>query len=62
LANYKKGKTVIIIRSTRFGETSIVLNSANKAQDDFFSTKLFTDFNFIYSPKTWLTLSAGVNN
>ena len=61
-ANYKKGKAGVLIRSTRFGETSIVQNSANTSQDEFFSAKIFTDINFNYSPKTWLTITAGINN
>jgi iron complex outermembrane recepter protein len=61
-ANYKKGKVGILIRSTRFGKTSIVQNSANTSQDEFFSAKIFTDINFNYSPKTWLTITAGINN
>ena len=61
-ANYKKGKAGILIRSTRFGETSIVMNSANTSQDEFFSAKIFTDINFNYALKTWLTITAGVNN
>jgi len=61
-ANYKKGKVGILIRSTRFGETSIVQNSANTSQDEFFSAKIFTDINFNYRPKTWLTITAGINN
>jgi iron complex outermembrane receptor protein len=61
-ANYNKGKVGMLIRSTRFGETSVVLNSANTAQDEFFSAKIFTDINFNYSPKTWLTITAGINN
>ena len=61
-ANYKKGKAGMLIRSTRFGKTSIVLNSADTSQDEFFSAKIFTDINFNYSLKTWLTITAGVNN
>ena len=61
-ANYKIGKVGILIRSTRFGETSIVQNSANPLQDEFFSPKIFTDISFNYSPETWITITAGINN
>ena len=61
-ANYTRGRAGILIRSTRFGETSIVLKPANRNQDEFFSAKVFTDINFTYSPKTWFTLTAGINN
>ena len=61
-AKYKHGKTGFLLRSTRFGKTSIVLNSLDTSQDEFFSAKIFTDINFNYSLKTWLTVTAGVNN
>ena len=61
-ANYKKGKLEFLIRSTRFGKTSAVFNSANKLQDEFFSAKILTDFSINYSPKTWLTITVGANN
>jgi iron complex outermembrane receptor protein len=51
-----------LIRSTRFGKTSAVYNSANQLQDEFFSAKILTDFSINYSPKTWLTITAGANN
>jgi iron complex outermembrane receptor protein len=61
-ANYKKGKAAILIRSTRFGKTSIVQDSGDPSRDEFFSAKIFTDINFNYSPKAWVTLTAGINN
>ena len=61
-ANYKKGKIGFLTRSTRFGKTSAVFNSANKLQDEFFSAKILTDVSINYSPKKWLTITAGANN
>ena len=60
--NYKKGKTSFLIRSTRFGKTSAVFSSADKSRDEFFSAKVLTDLSINYSPKTWLSITAGVNN
>jgi iron complex outermembrane receptor protein len=60
--NYKKGKAGVVIRSTRFGKTMVVQNSANKSQDEFFSAKTFTDIHLHYSLKRWLTIIAGINN
>jgi len=61
-ANYKKGKTGFLIRGTRFGKTSAVFSSEDKSRDEFFSAKILTDFSINYSPKTWLTITAGANN
>jgi iron complex outermembrane receptor protein len=61
-ANYKSGKMGILIRSTRFGKTSVVYNSVDSSRDEFFSPKILTDASINYSPKTWLTITAGANN
>ena len=50
-AHYKKDRIGVLIRNTRFGETSAVYNSANKMQDEFFSPKILTDLSISYSPK-----------
>jgi iron complex outermembrane receptor protein len=60
--NYRKGKLGFLIRSTRFGKTSAVYDSADKLRDEFFSAKTLTDVSINYSPKSWLTLTAGANN
>jgi iron complex outermembrane receptor protein len=60
--NYKSGKMGILIRSTRFGKTSVVYSSNDESRDEFFSAKILTDVSINYSPKTWLTITAGVNN
>ena len=61
-ANYKKGKMGILLRSTRFGKTSIVLNSDDTSRDEAFSAKILTDFSITYTPKTWITITAGAIN
>jgi iron complex outermembrane receptor protein len=60
--NYAIGKIGFLIRSTRFGKTTTVTDSKDKTRDEFFSAKILTDASINYSPKTWLTLSAGANN
>jgi len=61
-ANYKKGKMGLLIRSTRFGKTSIVLSSDDKSRDEFFSAKILTDLSINYTLKAWITITAGANN
>ncbi len=60
--NYAIGKMGFLIRSTRFGKTTTVTDSKDKTKDEFFSAKILTDVSINYSPKTWLTLTAGANN
>jgi iron complex outermembrane receptor protein len=60
--NYAIGKIGFLIRSTRFGKTTTVTDSKDKTRDEFFSAKILTDVSINYSPKTWLTLTAGASN
>ncbi len=60
--NYAIGKMGFLIRSTRFGKTSYAFASEDKSRDEAFSAKILTDFSINYSPKTWLTITAGANN
>jgi iron complex outermembrane recepter protein len=63
--NYKKGKTGFVINNTRFGETNIApLVDANRGifMKENFSPKVITDISINYTPKHWLTLTAGTNN
>jgi iron complex outermembrane recepter protein len=61
-ANYKLGRTCILVRSTRFGKTSIVFNSDSISLDQAFSAKTLIDLSFTYTPKSWITITAGINN
>lgn len=60
-ADYKKGKTALLIRGTRFGKTSAFFNSVDSVRE-FFSAKVLTDLQLRYSPKSWLTITLGANN
>ena len=60
--NYAVGKIGLLIRSTQFGKTTTVTDSEDKTRDEFFSAKILTDVSINYSPKTWLTLTAGAND
>jgi iron complex outermembrane receptor protein len=59
---YTISKMSFLIRFTRFGKTSTVLNSDDMTRDEFFSENVLTDFSVSYSPKTWFTITAGANN
>lgn len=60
--NYGIGKFGLLLRSTRFGKTSYAFDSEDKSKDEFFSAKMLIDLSINYSPKAWLTLTAGANN
>jgi iron complex outermembrane receptor protein len=64
--NYKKGKIGFNVCNTRFGKTATTTLVRNSVSVDtlyeFFSPKILTDISINYSPKTWLTITAGVNN
>jgi iron complex outermembrane receptor protein len=59
LTKYENGGTKLIIRTTRFGKTSIAPLSGIP---EFFSSKILTDISFIYSPSHWLAVTLGANN
>jgi iron complex outermembrane receptor protein len=60
--NYKTKKFGALVRNTRFGETGT--RSINPAlnPDENFSSKILTDLGLSFTPKTWLTVTAGANN
>ena len=59
-----KGKFGFVLRNTFFGSTEFTTVSTNLVDTvyDFFSSRILTDYNINYTPKTWLTITAGVNN
>lgn len=61
---YRLGKTGFVLRNTRFGKTSTAtpLTNPDRTLYEFFFPKLSTDVSLDYSPKTWLTVTAGANN
>jgi iron complex outermembrane receptor protein len=62
--NYKVGKIGFLLRNTRFGSTAFDHVSVfGKIQpSESFSPKILTDVMISYTPKSWLTIMAGVNN
>lgn len=63
-ATVNKGKFGFTFRNTLFGKTAsatIVTNPTDTLYD-FFSSKILTDFSISYTPKPWLTITAGANN
>ncbi len=61
---FKRGKIGLIIRNTRFGKTIIapVYRNPIRIVYETFSPKILTDISINYSPKGWVTLTAGANN
>lgn len=62
--NFKKGKLRFNVCNTRFGKTSTttIVRSPTDTLYEFFSSKVLTDISINYSPKLWLTITAGANN
>ena len=59
-----KGKFEFVIRNTRFGNTAsttLVTNPRDTLYESF-SPKILTDISIGYTPKSWLTITAGANN
>ena len=61
---YKTGKTKLILRNTRFGKTSIapIFPNPTRIMYESFSPKILTDISLVYSLKTWVAITLGVNN
>jgi iron complex outermembrane receptor protein len=59
LITYKKGKTKLFFRNTRFGKTII---APLGLPQETFSPKILTDISLAYSLKKWATFIIGVNN
>ena len=60
--NYKTNKFGILVRNTRFGETGVRFLNPALNPDENFSSKILTDLSLSYTPKSWLTFTAGANN
>ncbi len=61
---FRKGKFEFVIRNTRFGNTASATLVANPIDTlyESFSHKILTDISVSYTPKSWLTITAGANN
>lgn len=59
-----KGKFGFALRNTFFGKTALVTIVTNPTDTlyEFFSSKILTDISINYTPKSWLTITAGANN
>jgi len=60
--NYQTKKIGLLLRNTRFGKTAILSNNTALNADENFSPKILTDLSLSYSPKPWVTVTAGANN
>jgi outer membrane receptor protein involved in Fe transport len=52
----------VLVRNTRFGETGTRFNNPAQNPDENFSSKIITDLNLSFTPKSWLTITAGAKN
>jgi iron complex outermembrane receptor protein len=59
-----KGKFEFVSRNTRFGNTAstTLFTYPSDTLYEFFPAKILTDISVNYTPKTWLTITAGANN
>ncbi len=60
--NYKTKRFGVLVRNTRFGETGTRFINPTLNPDENFSPKILTDLSLSYTPKPWLTFTAGANN
>ena len=63
-ATVNKGKFGFTFRNTVFGKTAsaTIVNDPTDTLYEFFSSKILTDISISYTPKSWLTITAGANN
>jgi iron complex outermembrane receptor protein len=64
-ATANKGKLGFVLRNTFFGNTAstdIVTDPTIDTLYQLFSSKILTDISISYSPKSWVTITAGANN
>jgi iron complex outermembrane receptor protein len=61
---YKIGKTKLIVRNTRFGNTSIapIFTNPTRILSETFPQKILTYMSLLYSLRTWVTMTLGANN
>ncbi len=60
--HYSTGKFGFQVRNTRFGKTKFVFNPDSTNYDEFFSSKILTDFSVSYIFKKGMTVSLGADN
>jgi len=58
--NYQREKIGFIVRNTRFGENAYQFSYPRPMET--FSPKILTDISISYTPKSWLSITAGSNN
>ena len=62
--NYQREKIGFILRNTRFGETAYDFSDMGGVIRplETFSPKILTDVSISYTPRSWLSITAGANN
>jgi len=58
------GKFGFTFRNTLFGNTALttIVSNPTDTLHESFSSKILTDISINYTPKSWLTITAGANN
>ena len=59
--NYQREKIGFILRNTRFGENAYLFSNPLPLLETF-SPKILTDVSICYTPKSWISITAGANN
>lgn len=59
---YKKNRIGLLLRNTKFGKTAILSSNQFTNADEYFGSKILTDFSLNYHPSSRLTITAGANN
>ena len=59
--NYQRDKIGFIVRNTRFGENAYQFSNSLPLLETF-SPKILTDVSICYTPRSWLSITAGANN
>ncbi len=62
LATINKGKFGFTFRNTLFGNTGSATIADPDTLYESFSSKIITDISISYTPKSWLTITAGADN
>jgi iron complex outermembrane receptor protein len=62
MLHYKINKLGFMMLNTRFGKTAVLTADPTLSNDEFFSPKILTDLSVSYTPKPWLSFTAGANN
>ncbi|MEJ7739492.1 MAG: hypothetical protein WKF97_18875 [Chitinophagaceae bacterium] len=61
-AIYKTGKWEFATRAVHFGKVASIYNGSDRSLDEVLSPRVNSGFRIAYSPKGWITVTAGAAN